>query len=204
MNSSKRNSARNQAKQESVLDTAANVFAQYGFRRTTMNDIAEAAGISRPALYLMFDNKEHLFHELAAYRINLALAASEAVLKSEGSVADRFIDALMVFEKTYTEPVANSPHGEELIDVNMSLASDVMNKGYASLVSSLAKLLNDAAKEGEVSFERMPMSAKAFVELLLASIKGIKTKAGTKAEYRKQTRQAAQIFLDSITGNKSG
>lgn len=183
-----------------MLDAAANVFAQYGFRRTTMSDIAQAAGISRPALYLMFENKEHLFHELSAYRVNLALAATRAVLaRDDGDVCELFIEALMVFEKTYTEPVANSPHGDELTDVNMNLAADVMTKGHNSLVNLLAKLLADAEKTGQVSFATVSMSARAFVELLLTSMKGIKKKAGSTAEYRKQTGQAARIFLKSIT-----
>lgn len=199
MSNSKRTSARSAAKQVAVLDAAAAVFAQYGFRRTTMNDIAQAAGISRPALYLMFDNKEHLFHELSAYRINLALQATEAVLAKSGNVTEQFIEALMVFEKTYTEPVANSPHGEELTDVNMNLAADVMIKGHANLVAVLARLLTEAEKSDAVSFDNVSMTAKAFVELLLASIKGIKKKATSVSEYRNHTRQAAQIFLSSIT-----
>lgn len=198
MAKSKQTTARASAKKNAVLDTTADVFAQYGFKRTTMNDIAQAAGISRPALYLMFENKEHLFHELAAYRIDLALKEAKAVLEGDGSVASRFIDAIMVFEKTYTEPVANSPHGAELVDVNMSLAADVMTKGNSKLVAALAKLLRDADKTGEASFENTPLTPKTFVELLLSSITGIKKKAGTKAEYRKQTQQVAQVFLATI------
>ena len=113
-------------------------------------------------------------------------------------MSSRFIDAIMVFEKTYTEPVANSPHGAELVDVNMNLATDVMTKGYAKLIAALAKLLKDADKSGEVSFENTPMTYKAFVELLLSSIGGLKKKAGSKAEYRKQTQQVAHVFLSSI------
>lgn len=201
MGKSKTTTTRSSAKQRAVFDAAADVFAQYGFKRTTMNDIAQAAGISRPALYLMFNNKEHLFKELAAYRINLALKASKSVLAGEGDVRSRFTGALMTFEKTYSEPVANSPHGAELVDVNMSLAADVMTKGYASLIAALAKVLKSAEESEEseeVSFQNMPMTHKAFVELLLSSISGLKKKAGTKAEYRKQTQHVVQIFLDGI------
>ncbi len=154
MTKSKQASARASAKKNSVLDTAADVFAQYGFKRTTMNDIAQAAGISRPALYLMFDNKEHLFQELAAYRLNLALLAAKAVLENDGSVSSRFIEAILVFEKTYTEPVANSPHGAELIDVNMSLAGEVMIKGKSKLIAALAKVLKDADESGAFRIHR--------------------------------------------------
>jgi len=46
------------AKREKVLEAALGVFLRYGYKRVTMNDIAEAARISRPALYLVFDSKD--------------------------------------------------------------------------------------------------------------------------------------------------
>ncbi len=48
-------------KAERILVAAQAVFLRYGFKRTTMGDIAEAAGISRPALYLVFPLKEKIF-----------------------------------------------------------------------------------------------------------------------------------------------
>ena len=74
MNKSLAAIAKHQAKRDAVFDVASVVFAQYGFRRTTMNDIAKSVGISRPALYLMFENKEDLFQGLAAHRLEQAIA----------------------------------------------------------------------------------------------------------------------------------
>ena len=194
----KQDPAQMQAKRDAVFDAALEVFAQYGFRRTTMNDIAQAAGISRPALYLLFDNKEHLFKELAAYRLDQANEQAAAVLSSNASLQDRFIDALLVHHKIYYEPVANSPHGEELMDINLSLSADVMMRGYSRLVAILANELEEAAKQGEASFSNGALKPEAFVELLLSSLNGLKKKAASTTEFRKQTRQVASIFLNSI------
>ena len=91
MNKPEQNVDRAQAKRLAVFDAAAEVFAQYGFRRTTMNDIAEAAGISRPALYLMFDNKENLFQDLVVHRLNLAIEQALAALAEEAKFQQRFM-----------------------------------------------------------------------------------------------------------------
>jgi AcrR family transcriptional regulator len=192
-------SPRELEKRRSVYEVAATVFAQYGFRRTTMNDIAQAAGISRPALYLMFDNKEHLFHELSSYRLDQAIDQACKVLSGDANVEDRFIDALLVYEKIYYEPVANSPHGEELMDINQSLATEIMKEGYARLVTTLATALEEAEQAGEVNFAEAPLKPRAFVELLLASITGIKKKVSTTAEFRKKIRQVSLIFLRAIS-----
>lgn len=198
MSKSKRTSARAIAKKEAVYEAAAEVFAQYGFRRTTMNDIAQAGGISRPALYLMFDNKENLFCDLAAYRLNQAVDRAISTLASEGSLNTRFVDALLIFEKVYYEPISDSPHGAELMDTNQKLATEEMMKGFAKLVNAFANVLKDAEQAGEASFQSSALTPKAFVELLFTALGGIKKKAKSTAEFRRNTEQLTLIFLKTI------
>ena len=52
------------AKRLHVLTASALVFGANGYSRTTMGDLAKAAGMSRPALYLVFPRKEQLFSTL--------------------------------------------------------------------------------------------------------------------------------------------
>lgn len=189
---------RDETKKVAVFDTAATVFSQYGFRRTTMNDIAEAAGISRPALYLMFENKEHLFIELASFRLDQAIDAATAALANEGSLQARFSRAILDFERIFYEPIADSPHGAELMDTNISLKTDRMMLGLERLFRMLGDALKQAEKAGEVSFAGSPAKADEFVALLFTAIGGIKKKASTAAEFRKQVEQVTQIFLQTL------
>jgi len=53
-----------EAKRLHVLEACAPVFGAHGYSRTTMGDLARAAGMSRPALYLVFPRKEQLFSSL--------------------------------------------------------------------------------------------------------------------------------------------
>jgi len=48
-------------KREHVIAAASAVFLRYGRVKTTMNDIAAEAGVSRPALYLIFPQKDEIF-----------------------------------------------------------------------------------------------------------------------------------------------
>ena len=48
-------------KEKRALECATEVFTRYGYARTTMGDIAAKAGMSRPALYLLFPDKETVF-----------------------------------------------------------------------------------------------------------------------------------------------
>jgi AcrR family transcriptional regulator len=50
--------------QDQILAAAAEVIIRLGYDKTTMSDIAEAAGLSRRTIYLYFRGKEDLFEEL--------------------------------------------------------------------------------------------------------------------------------------------
>ena len=47
-------------KQELILEAALDVFSQYGFRGSTIDQIAEAAGMSKPNLLYYFKSKEDI------------------------------------------------------------------------------------------------------------------------------------------------
>jgi AcrR family transcriptional regulator len=49
------------ARREQLLATALEVFARQGFHATSMNDVAEAAGVTKPVLYQHFDSKRKLY-----------------------------------------------------------------------------------------------------------------------------------------------
>ncbi len=49
------------ARREQLLDVALTVFARQGYHGTSMNDVAEAAGVTKPVLYQHFDSKRHLY-----------------------------------------------------------------------------------------------------------------------------------------------
>ena len=48
-------------RKEQVLDVALTVFAVKGFHDTSMNDIAEAAGVTKPVVYQHYESKRALF-----------------------------------------------------------------------------------------------------------------------------------------------
>ena len=51
-------------RRDQLLDVALEVFATAGFHGASMNDVAEAAGVTKPVLYQHFDSKNDLFSAL--------------------------------------------------------------------------------------------------------------------------------------------
>jgi len=70
-------------RREQLLRTAVTVFAEHGYHATSMNDVAEAAGVTKPVLYQHFSSKRQLFIELledigAELRSTIAKATADA------------------------------------------------------------------------------------------------------------------------------
>jgi AcrR family transcriptional regulator len=49
------------ARREQIIDVALEVFGRAGYHGASMNDIAEAAGVTKPVLYQHFDSKRDLY-----------------------------------------------------------------------------------------------------------------------------------------------
>jgi AcrR family transcriptional regulator len=60
-----------ETKREAVLQTAAQLFLEKSYTRTSMNDVADRLRITKPALYHYFQNKEEIL--LACYRLGSGL-----------------------------------------------------------------------------------------------------------------------------------
>lgn len=67
------------ARRDQILDIAVEVFARAGFHATSMNDVAEAAGVTKPVLYQHFASKQELYRALleeAGSRLRTAVTAA--------------------------------------------------------------------------------------------------------------------------------
>jgi len=80
---------------KAVLQAAADVFAEKGYREATMDDVAKNLGVSKGAVYQYFDSKEALFLALcgtAAKKLEDALRTSFKG-PSLREAAERYMDA---------------------------------------------------------------------------------------------------------------
>ncbi|MFO1435661.1 MAG: TetR/AcrR family transcriptional regulator [Gammaproteobacteria bacterium] len=55
-------------KRDAILNAAARLFLEHGFDRTSMDAIANAAGVSKLTVYSHFDDKDGLFKELIRHK----------------------------------------------------------------------------------------------------------------------------------------
>ena len=74
-----------------ILDAALACFLQYGYAKTSLDDIAQRAGISRPLLYRKFKNKEDIFGACYDDVFESLAPRVKAILDGRGSKKEKLL-----------------------------------------------------------------------------------------------------------------
>ncbi|MDP1990186.1 MAG: TetR/AcrR family transcriptional regulator [Syntrophales bacterium] len=74
---------------EELMEAALRLFTQRGYSATTVRELVEAAGVTKPVLYYYFGSKEGLFLELMRTHFGRLEAVVDIYRKGEGSVRKR-------------------------------------------------------------------------------------------------------------------
>jgi len=165
-----------QERRAGILHGALTVFLAYGFSRTTMDDIARAVGMSRPALYLVFRNKTDIFRAGAAMMLDHSVDTAAAILRGDAAFADRVKRAIDVGLLSMMREVASSPHGSELLDLKHSIAADLIQNWRKSLGRHVCRAIAEEAQRRGLDLARRGLSAEILAEMLLDGLEGAKTR----------------------------
>lgn len=159
------NLSKGEIRQADVRTAAIGVFVRYGYGKATMADIAAAAGISRPALYLLFANKETLFRDLATSIMDTGLAAAQAAWPAGSPAGAGLRDCLIAKELPLFRLLKQSPHAEEILAANNRLLADLHAAHEADFAAFLAARLASARVKEPI----------ATAQLVTHALHGLKT-----------------------------
>ncbi|MEQ1952306.1 helix-turn-helix domain-containing protein [Mesorhizobium sp. CN2-181] len=181
------------AKRSRILQAAMKVFLAYGFSRVTMDDIARASEMSRPALYLVFRNKADIYQAIAASLMAESLGKAGVALAAEGTFAERMnmaIDSCMI--SIFSE-IAASPHGAEILDAKSTLSADLLLSWKRDLGGIMRDTIEAEAEENGVDLAAGELSPEMLSQFLLDGIEGMKSRLSDPEEQRKAVRGLVKI-----------
>ena len=190
-----------QEKRDRILEAAKDCFLSYGFKKTSMADIAEKVRISRPALYLHFENKEAIFRALVEHLHQGSLRQAEISLQGEGNVCDRLMQAFEYRTVELFALVCDSIHGEELIDINGKVATDLFLAAQQKFVAMLTQFLQQAESNETIQLQNLELNAQQAAELLINSAHGLKQAASKTEDYRLSLQRLIKIFEQAVVKN---
>ena len=180
---------------EAILKAATATFLRYGFKKTSMDDVAQAAGVSRQGLYLYFDTKDLLFREALQYLVSHMISTARSVAEDRNlSIRDRLLG---VFEAVHGSAFqsASPEHAFELLQSAQSADGALLVQLDRDLMGIVAALLAEAGAADR--WEEAGVTVAELSEQLLMSAKGIKASVDTLAAYRERMLIAIRIVTRS-------
>ena len=178
---------------EKIIAEAKKVFLRYGFRRTTMADLAKAAQMSRPALYLVFPSKEDVFLAVAKQFKADALGEIRRGIPPLKTAAQKLTFAFDVWYVRPFEMVQASPDAGDLFESGCEIACEVLGKAKAEFEAIVAEVLRPIAREQS----RLKLPAVRIAHILCGAAHGFKETASDAAELRRMLND----HLTLIVGN---
>src|SRR5687767_12419677 len=138
------------ARREALLQTAIGVFLRYGYKKTSMDDLARAADLSRQGLYLHFATKEALFKEAVIDLTRRSLAAMRAALENEDlKVEDRLHGAFIAFKSHAAGGDMPREHMDELLATATQLVGPVIAEMERAVIADLTQFMQSSGIAAE-------------------------------------------------------
>jgi len=84
-----------------IIVTAGDIFSRYGFKRTTMDEIAKAIKMGKSSIYYYFKSKEEIFEAVVRYEANILRNELTAAIKSVDSPIEKLRNYVFVRMKSF-------------------------------------------------------------------------------------------------------
>jgi AcrR family transcriptional regulator len=184
---------------EQIAAAALRLFARYGYKRTSMDDIAREAGVARATLYLHFKGKDDVFRAmLAGLGAQVETRCREA-LATPGPFAQRLAALMEAHHGTAFAAFSAGEHLGELKAVMLAIAGAELAAFETIFVSFARQLFEDAAARGEIAIARSGLPLDTLIATLTRAAAGAKYGEQPSCEhYLVRLREVAAVFAAAV------
>jgi AcrR family transcriptional regulator len=151
-------------KRELILEAAAQVFSQNGFHRSTVEEIAQRAGVGKGTIYEYFSSKKELFQQLVVGRVERLMME----LLTRVEQADNAKDKMRVIMDATLSHFIRVEQINKILLIETSAAEDakmrnILLKKREALTDLISKIIQQGIDQGEFRPVDSGSSAKLFV-----------------------------------------
>lgn len=164
-----------------LLDAALGMFLRFGFRKTSMDDVARAADLSRQGLYLHFSTKEELFRAALEHALQTALEEASAHLKdASASLEDRLVGAFDAWVGRYIGIMGAD--FAELNEVSGALGGGLLSEYEGHFLEAVTRTVRSSGLPA--AYRAAGLTARQLVDSLHAAARGLKYSSPTRDAFR--------------------
>ena len=144
-----------------IIITAGSIFSRYGFRKTTMDEIAKALKMGKSSIYYYFSSKEEIFEAVVKYEANTLRNELTTAIKSVESPIDKMQKYVYVRMKAF-EKLSN--YYNAIFDKNLDhfdFIEKIREKYDLEEIAILRLILYDGVRKKIFNVENSEYTAMA-------------------------------------------
>src|ERR1700732_2156944 len=189
------------AKPNAIVLAGPRLVTQYGYRKTSIDDIAQAAQVAKRTVYLHFENKAAVFLAILEYLGDQVRQRCAAAERMGGTAVDRLTGLLGAYFGLAFELFSKSAHLPELEETFSKLARariGNLNTGYEA---RLARFLRSLERTGEIGGPPRGLSVEQLVHILVRAAEGAKhdpTVQGDRKALERRLRELAIVVIAAM------
>src|SRR5882762_9940118 len=190
------------AKPNAIVLAALELFTRYGYRKTSIDDIAEAAQVAKRTVYLHFENKAAVFLAILEYLGDQVRQRCAAAERARGTAVGRLAGLLDAYFGMGFELFSKSEHMPELEETFSKLARSRIGDLNTEYQARLASFLRSLEKTDEIEGPPQGLTVEEIVYILIRAAEGAKHDAKVQGDRQALQRHLRKLALLAIAAMK--
>jgi AcrR family transcriptional regulator len=190
------------AKPNAIVLAGLQLFTQFGYRKTSVDDIAQAAQVAKRTVYLHFENKAAVFLAILEYLSDQVRQRCTAAENAGGTALDRLTGLLDAYFGMGFELFSKSEHMPELQETFSKLARTKigdLNKEYEERLARFLRLLQ---KTGEIGMAPHGLNVEQIVHIVVGAAEGAKHDTKVQGDRKALERRLRELATLAIAAMK--
>ena len=156
-------------KYDKILKSAGAVFAEYGFYKSTISQIAAQAGVADGTLYLYFKNKDDILYQFITFKTNDVFEKMRAAVK-QGKNAEEKLRRLI---RCHLEEFQNDKNMAIIFQSEVRYLRDIQSQ-IKDISKMYLDLLSDIIEQGQIEGSmRQDLFVGLVKRFILGAVEGV-------------------------------
>ena len=190
------------AKPNAIVLAGLQLFTRYGYRKTSIDDIARAAQVAKRTVYLHFENKAAVFMAILEYLGNQVRERCAAAELASGTPVHRLTGLLDAYFGMGFDLFSKSEHMPELEETFSKLAQTRIGDLNTEYEDRLTRFLRSLQKTGEIGGPPQGLTVDQIVHILMRAAEGAKHDAKVQGDRKALERRLRELALLAIAAMK--
>jgi len=149
-----------------IVEIARRIFTRYGFRKTTMEEIASASQMGKSSVYYYFKSKEEIFRAVVEFEATMLKEQLSRIIGKKKSPPER-LKAYMLFRLHHVRTLENfyAALNEETLS-HMGFILEIRRNFEAEEQQLLSRILEDGMEQGVFQLSSSKIGAIAISTMM--------------------------------------